>query len=140
MNQEPRYYRHLIAKAKHEILSLMDRAQKRILLSNTIEEDIHIQTIRGNILILENSDLKKLKQNIPIYLHDKLELPLELTIIDNNPLRFKIEGDLWQKRMINYILKGKLEWRPNEILGEPEVSQLLREYRSLIHIMLKGME
>lgn len=101
------------------------------------EENLRLPLSSGEFLLLESDDIKRLKQLVPKYLYGKTHLPLHFKLVSTNPIRVRIVGGEWQKRVIHYMLKGRLEWKPPEELGEEEFSTLLKMLRSLVHLSLE---
>ncbi len=121
----------------HQINQLYNEPLKYIKLSDISEEEnVQIPLSKHGKIIMRNEDIKRLKEDIPQYLHDKTSLPLHLKIISTGPIKLSIEGGIWQSRIIYYILNGKLLAKPRETIESEEFLKILRKYPTLIHVSL----
>jgi len=100
------------------------------------EENVQIPLSKHGKIVMKTEDIKRLKEDVPQYLHDKTSLPLHLKIISTGPIKLSIEGGIWQARILYYILNGKLLAKPKEIIESEEFLKILRKYPTLIHVSL----
>ncbi len=136
-NSSERVMVFLKTKLIRERVFLYDRPIEHKKLSELREEDTVFKMISGRQLIVQGEDIKKLKELLPHYLHDKIVLPILLELIDTRPIRLRIKGSMWQCRSIKMMLHGRLKWKEDDVLNETEFRKLLRIAPSVVHIMLR---
>ncbi len=127
----------LKTKLVRERAFLYDRPVEHRKLIELREEDTVFEMVSGRQLIVRGEDIKKLKELLPHYLHDKIVLPILLELIDTCPIRLRIKGNKWQYRSIKMMLHGRMKWKEDDVLSETEFRKLLRIAPSVVHVMLK---
>ncbi|MEM3229249.1 MAG: DUF61 family protein [Fervidicoccaceae archaeon] len=130
-----------IAKIEMKVLEdlkrINDDVVEYITLENANNKDMEIALKSGEKIILRCEDIEKLKRKIPGHLRSKLKLPIEINIIiSEEQIMYRINGDLWQIRMVNYIRNQKLMWKPSEEINAEYLSDLITNYPSLIRLKL----
>ncbi|MEM0020620.1 MAG: DUF61 family protein [Fervidicoccaceae archaeon] len=130
-----------IAKIEMKVLEdlkrINDDVVEYITLENANNKDMEIALKSGEKIILRCEDIEKLKRKIPGHLRSKLKLPIEINIIiSEEQIMYRINGDLWQIRMVNYIRNEKLMWKPSEEINAEYLSDLITNYPSLIRLKL----
>jgi uncharacterized protein (UPF0216 family) len=138
MNTENRLYKHIFSYAQRTLINFMDLVSERILLREAPEHDLELITMKGNKIFIPLDEIRKLKQEIPMYLHGKTRLPLQLVVVKGNPVEAEIWGDEWDARIIQYILQKRLVWDARKRLSSYEIARLIHEFPSLIHMVLRA--
>jgi len=124
-------------KILSELSKTNEELSEHFTLDKLPEEDVEVRLKSGEVLVLERKDISKVKSRIPDHLKAKLKLPVEISIIvSGEQVIYKIEGDLWQIRMVKYLQSGTLSWKPSDGISREDVSELLRSYPSLIRLKL----
>ncbi|HEU97683.1 MAG TPA: DUF61 family protein [Fervidicoccus fontis] len=120
-----------------ELKSLNEELLERVTLDNTSGLDAEIKLKSGERLILRAEEIERLKKKIPEHLRSKILLPIEISIIvGENEIKYIVNGDIWQVRMVRYLHSGELEWKPPVEIGKEELSELIREFPSLVRLKL----
>ncbi|MEM1619724.1 MAG: DUF61 family protein [Fervidicoccaceae archaeon] len=133
-----REYKYLELLFAHESRNLFAEPLKRRPLSELSgDEDVVVPLDNGSQLLISRHEVRALKLRVPKYLHAKLTLPLHLKLISTRPLKLKIAGDLWQRRVIWYLLRGELRWEVEDTVSESEFVRLLREFPTALHLSLE---
>lgn len=124
-------------KILSELRAINEELQKKVTLGEISNNDIEIKMNSGETLILRAEDIEKLKKKVPLHLRSKILLPVEISIIvSENIVKYRIDGDIWQVRMVKYLQSGKLMWKPSAEIGKEELSKLINEYPSLVRLKL----
>ncbi len=127
----------LLSRLIGNLKGLMDKPSQRIPLSKIGQNNIEIKTINGEDLIISHREAEELKRRLPEYLHERTYLPIQLLIESTSPWKIKVAGGLWDKRIVYYLLHGKLSWKPPEEITVHEAKKMISNFPSLIHLMLK---
>jgi|GEM_PF-2496793 uncharacterized protein (UPF0216 family) len=138
MEERPEHFIEGIEKkVLDELKSVNDELLFRIALDEARNSDVELKLRSGEGLVLRSDDLEKLRKIIPPHLRAKILLPIEINIIiSGDQVIYKINGDLWQVRMVKYIHSKKLRWRPEDELRREELERLIGEFPSLVRLKL----
>ncbi|NAY89277.1 MAG: DUF61 family protein [Desulfurococcales archaeon] len=128
MEERPEHFIEGIEKkVLDELKSVNDELLFRIALDEAQNSDVELKLRSGESLVLRSNDLEKLRKIIPIEIN---------IIISGDQVIYKINGDLWQVRMVKYIHSKKLRWRPEDELRREELERLIGEFPSLVRLKL----
>ena len=126
------------AKLSKERAYLYDKPLEYKKLSEAGEDDMFFRMSSGRVFIVRKKDIERLKEILPYYLHDKLMIPILLELASLTPIRFRIVGGVWQKRVVKAIITGELNWRVDDLIGEREFRVLMKKVSSVVHVTLGG--
>lgn len=105
---------------------------------DSVSSDVTVRLSSGDQKSLLLEDVERLRRELPAYLHAKVKIPIVLTITMNEACRYRLEGDPWQARCVDYLLRRVVTWEPRRCLCQEEVVTLIRSLRSLLHVRLEG--
>ncbi|MEM4681451.1 MAG: DUF61 family protein, partial [Acidilobaceae archaeon] len=90
----------------------------------------------------EEKEIRNVLSKVPPYVWDLVKLPIILRYkrFEDGTYEIKVEGDVWQKRLVELLLKGQMTSKGMEKLDYESFRALLSEYRTLIFIGLGGLE
>ncbi len=126
------------AKLSREKAYLYDKPLEYKRLSEAGEDDMFFRMSSGRVFIVRKKDIEKLKETLPYYLHDKLMIPILLELASLRPVRFRIVGGVWQRRVVKALITGELRWSVDELISEGEFRVLMRKAPSVVHVTLGG--
>ena len=132
-------FNYLLFSTKRFLLQQLDIVVEKKVLSDIIDDiDYEVKTVRGNNLHLDSQEIRKFKDEIPKYLYGKARLPLEILLNTKQGIEATVIGDVWDRRIVHYILNRELVWKPPFNITGLDVSILLKKYPTLLHIVLGG--
>ncbi|MEM0340662.1 MAG: DUF61 family protein [Acidilobaceae archaeon] len=96
----------------------------------------------GDVHEFEEKEIRNVLSKVPPYVWDLVKLPIILRYkrFEDGTYEIKVEGDVWQKRLVELLLKGQMTSKGMEKLDYESFRALLSEYRTLIFIGLGGLE
>ncbi|BDB97808.1 DUF61 family protein [Saccharolobus caldissimus] len=102
-----------------------------VTIKEALEGKLNIRLNNGFYHEIKKDQLKSLSEKIPIYLWSLVKIPFVL-IKSTEVGEFFINGDEWNKKAISILLQRDVRG----IILSVDVEKLLREYSSLIFIIL----
>lgn len=101
---------------------------------------VKLQT--GDVHEFDSSEVGEVLSRVPVYLWDLVKLPIILKYrrFDDGTCEVRVEGDVWQKRLVEILLKGSMSSTGIEKLDSESFRALLSRYKTLIFIGLAGLE
>lgn len=127
----------LMRKLNSELNILNEELTWHYSLEELEEKDVSIPTKNGNLYVVTGRDIAKLKKALPKHLHKFLKLPIEIELyLKLNETTYIINGDSWQKRMVKYLLGGKLEYNAQDKISFADVERLVMLYPSAVRLKI----
>ncbi|MDT7861104.1 MAG: DUF61 family protein [Saccharolobus sp.] len=102
-----------------------------VTIKEALEGKLNIRLNNGFYHEIKKDQLKSLSEKIPIYLWSLVKIPFVL-IKSTEVGEFFVNGDEWNKKAISILLQRDVRG----VILSVDVEKLLREYSSLIFIIL----
>jgi uncharacterized protein (UPF0216 family) len=102
-----------------------------VTIKEALEGKLNIRLNNGFYHEIKKDQLKSLSEKIPIYLWSLVKIPFVL-IKSTEVGEFFVNGDEWNKKAISILLQRDVKG----VILSVDVEKLLREYSSLIFIIL----
>lgn len=102
-----------------------------VTIKEALEGKLNIRLNNGFYHEIKKDQLKSLSEKIPIYLWSLVKIPFVL-IKSTEIGEFFVNGDEWNKKAISILLQRDVR----DVILSVDVEKLLREYSSLIFIIL----
>lgn len=102
-----------------------------VTIKEALEGKLNIRLNNGFYHEIKEDQLKSLSEKIPIYLWSLVKIPFVL-IKSTEVGEFFVNGDEWNKKAISILLQRDVRG----VILSVDVEKLLREYSSLIFIIL----
>lgn len=102
-----------------------------VTIKEALEGKLNIRLNNGFYHEIKEDQLKSLSEKIPIYLWSLVKIPFVL-IKSTEVGEFFVNGDEWNKKAISILLQRDVRG----VISSVDVEKLLREYSSLIFIIL----
>lgn len=120
--------RRLTSSLPSERLSLMDlKAGKRA-----------VKLLSGELHELDGEEVERLLSLAPpyIWLNTHVPITLKYSKLDDGSVRITVEGDLWQRRLVELMLRGSFGVEGISEISVEEFRGLLSRYKTLFFISL----
>lgn len=120
--------RRLSSSLPAERLSLSDLAAGRRTL----------RLLSGEPHELDNGEVKKVLEAAPPYLWPSTTVPITLKYskLEDGSVRISVEGDIWQRRLVELLLRGRFGAEGMAEISLEEFRRLIASYRTLFFVSL----
>ncbi len=111
-----------------ETITLLEVARGR--------KDVRLHS--GDIHAFDEEELSKLLNTVPPYYWELMRLPVMLRYRrrEDGTSEYAVEGGVWQKRLVELIIKGNVTSKGAESLNVQEFALLITSYKSLVFVTL----
>lgn len=128
-----RIYDRLVYEARS--LSGFLPAERRTMQELMEADRPYVPLRNGGVHTIDKAELHEACRVIPWYFRRLIKLPIVLRKEEGGDW-YVVEGDLWDRRALELLLKGKLSSEGISTLSKDEVIVLMKKYRSLLMVTI----
>lgn len=111
-----------------ETITLLEAARGR--------KDIRLHS--GDTHAFDEEEISRLLNIVPLYYWELMRLPLMLRYKrrEDGTSEYIVEGGVWQRRLVELIIKGDVTSKGAESLNVQEFASLIKSFKSLVFVTL----